>query len=455
MYTLQLYNSLTNSLQPFKPINANNVTMYVCGPTVYNYIHVGNARPIVVFDVLFRLLRFIYGNNNVVYATNFTDIDDKIMQQAKLENTSISNITTKYINYYYADVANLNILQPNFQPKATQYIANMQQLINTLLKNNYAYISNNTVYFNVKKFTNYGKISNNSMQNLLKGVRIEVAENKTNPLDFVLWKPSDANQEGWDFKEVNIYGRPGWHIECSAMIQALLGNTIDIHAGGKDLMFPHHENENAQSCCANNTTTLANYWLHNGFITVNGQKMSKSLGNFTTLNNLLQQYCGLTIKLALLSGNYRQSLDLSTNLLQQSSKAIAKFTKALQQFNSIANNSAYLQPNTSFINSLCTDLNTPKAIATLHQLVNTNTNASLGQFVFCANLLGLLPNTTNTTSVTSKLKISPAEIEQKIELRNLAKANKNFAKADEIRAELLTLGVKLIDTPTKTTWHTE
>ena len=367
---LQLFNSQTRQKQPFVARDPQRVTLYLCGPTVYNYIHIGNARSPVIFDCLVRLLQQDF--SNVVYARNITDIDDKINQAAQAAGESIYSYSERFTAAYLQDMAGLHTQPPSLQPKATEHIQPIIELIQRLLQRGYAYESEQHVLFSVTDMAQYGRLSNRSLQDMLAGARVEVAQYKRHPMDFVLWKPSSAQQPGWPSPWG--YGRPGWHIECTAMIQTHLGNSIDIHGGGSDLLFPHHENEWAQgTCCHEQPEAYVNYWLHNGMITLNGEKMSKSLGNVITLRSLLQHYPGELLRYALLSAHYRSTLDWSDSLLAQSRTNLDRFYTALRDTDAIAQDEQ-LMPTVDLrthpvTQALYDDLNTPKAIAELHQLV--------------------------------------------------------------------------------------
>jgi len=320
---LKISNTLTRSKEKFIPINEKNIRMYVCGPTVYDYPHVGNARPLIVFDLLFRLLSKIYPNSKVTYVRNITDIDDKIIEASNKSKISIQDLTSKVTKDFHDDCNYLGCLNPTIEPKATEHLNEMINLIKKLIQNDFAYESNGHVYFQVTKFKKYGNLSNKKIEELISGSRVEVSDNKKEPGDFVLWKPSKENEPSWDSPFGK--GRPGWHLECSAMSEKYLGNHFDIHGGGLDLIFPHHENEIAQSVCANNNEKFSNYWLHNGYVTVEKQKMSKSLGNFITINELKKNYNGQVVRLAMLSTHYTQPFDWNENILEASKKSLDKW----------------------------------------------------------------------------------------------------------------------------------
>ena len=434
---LKLYNTLTNKKEEFKAINPSHITMYVCGPTVYDFAHVGNARPVVVFDTLARLLRHDYGK--VTYARNITDIDDKIIAAAA--NGNIAEITEKFARHYEEDMSALNAEKPDIVPKATDYLDEMIVLISDLIAKGYAYEANDHVLFQVSKMDDYGELSGRKVEDLLAGARVDIAGYKREASDFVLWKPSSDAQPGWESPWGR--GRPGWHTECSAMIKKNFGETIDIHGGGQDLIFPHHENEIAQSKCAHGGRNLANYWLHNGYLTVSGEKMSKSQGNFVTVHDLLKEFIGggEDIRLCLLTAQYRQPVDFSRDGVIQAKKQLDKWYKITQGVEPTVVSDAVLD-------ALRDDLNTPKAIMELNQL-SKNENRK-GELLASAQLLGLLECTIEKRLMGS-LKINPEKIEDKILERTIAKMDENWKRADEIRDELNKLGIKLLDRPDGTT----
>ena len=434
---LKLYNTLTNKKEEFKAINPSHITMYVCGPTVYDFAHVGNARPVVVFDTLARLLRHDYGK--VTYARNITDIDDKIIAAAA--NGNIAEITEKFARHYEEDMSALNAEKPDIVPKATDYLDEMIVLISDLIAKGYAYEASEHVLFQVSKMDDYGELSGRKVEDLLAGARVDIAGYKREASDFVLWKPSSDAQPGWESPWGR--GRPGWHTECSAMIKKNFGETIDIHGGGQDLIFPHHENEIAQSKCAHGGRNLANYWLHNGYLTVSGEKMSKSQGNFVTVHDLLKEFIGggEDIRLCLLTAQYRQPVDFSRDGVIQAKKQLDKWYKITQGVEPTVVSDAVLD-------ALRDDLNTPKAIMALNKL-SKNENRK-GELLASAQLLGLLESTIEKRLMGS-LKINPEKIEDKILERTIAKMDKNWKRADEIRDELNKSGIKLLDRPDGTT----
>jgi len=434
---LKLYNTLTNKKEEFKAINPKHITMYVCGPTVYDFSHVGNARPVVVFDTLARLLRHDY--DKVTYARNITDIDDKIIEAAT--NGNIAEITEKFARHYEDDMSALNAEKPDIVPKATDYVDEMIALISDLITKGHAYEANEHVLFEISTMDDYGELSGRKVEDLLAGARVDIAGYKREASDFVLWKPSSDAQPGWESPWGR--GRPGWHTECSAMIKKNFGETIDIHGGGQDLIFPHHENEIAQSKCAHGGRNLANYWMHNGYLTVNGEKMSKSQGNFVTVHDLLKEFIGggEDIRLCLLTAQYRQPVDFSKGGVIQAKKQLDKWYKTTQGVEPTVVSDAVLD-------ALRDDLNTPKAIMELNQL-SKNENKK-GELLASAQLLGLLESTIEKRLMGS-LKINPEKIEDKILERTTAKMDKNWKRADEIRDELNKLGIKLLDRPDGTT----
>jgi len=444
-----LSNSLGNKKEKFVPINKDKIGMYVCGPTVYDNPHIGNARPLVVFDILFNVLKCKYGNNSVNYVRNITDIDDKIITSSIEKNISIEYLTKKITNIFHEDCNYLNCETPTHEPKATENISLMIEMINKLIKNKFAYEKNNHVYFEVNKFKDYGKLSNKNLDELIAGARVEVSENKKNPADFVLWKPSTENEPSWESPWGK--GRPGWHLECSVMSKKFLGNKFDIHGGGKDLIFPHHENEIAQSRCANENEVFANYWIHNGFITISSEKMSKSQGNILKIGDFKNKLSGQVLRLALISTHYKQPLDWSEKLLYECEKTINKWYE-----NYTVINKQVLIPD-EYLFPLYDDLNTPGYIANLHKLFEKSQNASIKDkeiFVSACNFVGLLKESKNTWNKfkQSKLKISENEIKQKIDERNNARKSKDYKTADKIRNELLDKGVLIEDKDDKTLW---
>ena len=454
--TIQLYNTQRGVKETFEPLDPERVTMYVCGPTVYNYIHIGNARPIVVFDVLFRLLRHVYPN--VVYARNITDVDDKINQAAAENNESIRALTDRYIALYHEDIAALNTLPPSIEPRATEHIPEMISMIQRLIDSGNAYVAEGHVVFDVGSMPDYGELSHRRLDDLLAGARVEVASYKRSPGDFVLWKPSSGDLPGWDSPWG--YGRPGWHLECSTMIEKHLGETIDIHGGGRDLIFPHHENERAQSQCCHNGKTFVRYWMHNGYITVSGEKMSKSEGNFFTLREILDQAPGEAVRFALLAGHYRSPLDWSPENLEQARSALDSLYTALDRAGETPEAS---EPDETFLAALQDDLNTPRAIAQLHELahrINKTEDAAKrarlgGTLRASADLMGILQQTPEQWfrwRPEGDAGLSDADIEALIEERLAARKNRDFERADAIRDQLQEAGIVLEDSAEGTRW---
>ncbi len=449
---LQIYDTFSNEKKLFEPIDPSNVRMYVCGPTVYDFPHVGNARPVIVFDLLFRLLRRIYGNDNVTYVRNITDVDDKIITAASENNEDIKSLTERTIKFFHDDADYIGALKPTFEPKATDYINDMIDIISSLIEKDYAYVSEDNVLFSASKFSKYGQLSGKNLEEMIAGSRVEVESFKRSSSDFVLWKPSKSSEPGWDSPWGK--GRPGWHIECSAMSEKLLGKNFDIHGGGQDLIFPHHENEIAQSECANNEK-FANFWLHNGFVNVEGNKMSKSEGNFVTVNQLKQKYQGEVIRLAMISTHYRQPLNWTENNLIECKKTLDKWYQLISENNFSFDNEKI---SSEVINALEDDLNTPKAISVLHQLYKdckSNDRNTVETFLSSANFLGMLMHTSSEwlSWGKEKLSIDEKQIELLISERKSARDNGNFDKADKIRNDLEHKGILLEDNEGKTTWR--
>ena len=423
----------------------NNIGMYVCGPTVYDDPHIGNARPIVIFDILFKVLKKRF--SNVTYVRNITDVDDKIIKSANEKNISISDLTENVIKSFNEDCNYLNCEDPSQQPKATEHIDLMIEMISELIKKGFAYENNKHVYFEVKKFEDYGKLSNKKLEDLIAGSRIEVSDNKKSSEDFVLWKPSLENEPSWDSPWGK--GRPGWHLECSAMSKKFLGNEFDIHGGGIDLIFPHHENEIAQSRCANDTKVFANYWLHNAFITMSNEKMAKSQGNILKIKDFRDKVSGQVLRLALISAHYKQPLDWNDKLLTDCQNTIDKWYNV------------YLPSNKDLddelLKPLYDDINTPGYIANLHQLfdkANKGNDEDKQIFNSACNFIGLLQETKEEWLNYKKVKadITEDEIKNKIDLRNKARADKDYTEADNIRDYLLDKGVLIEDKDGKTIW---
>lgn len=456
MTTIYLHNTLKRRKEEFKPIDASKVRMYVCGPTVYDRAHLGNAKTPVTFDVLYRLLRYIYGSAHVNYVSNITDVDDKILKKHQETGKPIREITEQTYQWYVDDMAKLNVLAPNHRPRATEYIGEMIELVKLLLANGHAYEAAGHVLFDVDSMPGYGSLSGRSMKEMLAGARIEVADYKKNPADFVLWKPSSPDQPGWDSPWG--YGRPGWHLECSAMSSKLLGNSFDIHGGGADLIFPHHENECAQSLCAHPGEKFANYWVHSGMLMVDGVKMSKSLGNFYLIDEVLEKAPAEALRLLFLGTHYHQPFNFTFEGLAQSKAVLDKFYNALLRVKKVA--AAPAEPDNRVVEALADDLNTPLAISCLHELANNLNKAETadeqarckGELLASADLLGLLWQDAESWFKGGENDTAAAAIEAKIAERAAAKKNKDYALADKIRNELKEQGILLEDTPQGTTW---
>ncbi|CAN7531803.1 cysteine--tRNA ligase [Devosia sp. LjRoot16] len=446
--TLKLHNTLTRAKEDFVPIDPNNVRMYVCGPTVYDYAHIGNARPVIVFDLLYRLLRHVYGAAHVTYVRNITDVDDKINARAVRDypglplNEAIRKVTEKTANQYFKDVAALGTLEPDHQPRATDHIPGMQSLITSLIGSRHAYEAAGEVLFDVGSMPDYGKLSGRNLDDNLAGARIAVEAHKKNPADFVLWKQSSPEEPGWESPWGR--GRPGWHIECSAMSERYLGQLFDIHAGGLDLIFPHHENEIAQSRCAHGTPAMANYWLHNGFLQVEGQKMSKSLGNFITISELLEtekfggrKWPGEVLRLAMLMTHYREPIDFSVKRLEEAEQKLRDWQRAAQA-------RPGTPPEPSVIAELTDDLNFHRASVALDAIArkaNRGTETAANCLAATLEFLGF----TTDGLLTAAAADAPDGVAEAVAARLAALNAKDFAKADTIRAQLLTQGVQLMD----------
>ncbi|MDH3741615.1 MAG: cysteine--tRNA ligase [Hyphomicrobiales bacterium] len=444
--TLKLYNTLTRQKQNFVPIDAANVRMYVCGPTVYDYAHIGNARPVIIFDVLYRLLRHIYGASAVKYVRNITDVDDKINARAAEEhpdlplNEAIAKVTSETTQQFHEDIAALGVLPPDVEPTCTGHIPQMIDMIKVLIDKGNAYAAEGHVLLDVGSIASYGELSRRSLDEMIAGARVEVAPYKKNPADSVLWKPSTDEQPGWDSPWGR--GRPGWHIECSAMAKQHLGEVFDIHGGGIDLVFPHHENEVAQSRSAHGTSTMANIWMHNGFLQVEGAKMSKSEGNFLTIHGLLQQWPGEVLRFNMLRTQYRQPIDWTERGLEESSDTLRNWTRDV---NVAETTPAFAEP---VIEALGDDLNTPLAIARIHELDPVERAATL-------NALGFAGNLADPREAT----VDAGAIGNLIAARSAARADKNWAESDRIRDELGDMGIQLKDAKNpdtgeiETTWE--
>ncbi len=452
---IRIFNTLKKEIQDFIPLEKKHVKVYVCGPTVYDKIHIGNARPLVVFDVLVRLLKSNF--EKVTYVRNITDVDDKINNKSSETGIPINELTKETIKYFQNDCLSLQNILPDIEPKATDHINEMIEMIKVLIEKDFAYESSGNVMFKINKYKDYGLLSKRTLDEMIAGSRIEIADYKKNPGDFILWKPSSNDLPGW--KSPWGRGRPGWHIECSAMSKKYLGKTFDIHGGGIDLVFPHHENEIAQSCCANETEIMAKYWIHNGYVNIEHKKMSKSLKNFVTISDLLEEFNGEIIRYFLLQTHYRAPLNYRHEYLNESKTSLSRLYRAVEglEVNGI--------PDEEIIKSLKNDLNTPKAIARSHYLAENANKGSkeAGQLLKnSSKLLGLLENDSENwlkgvsdesslTLVSQKLSIE--QIEVFIKNRRIAKENKNYELADKIRDELLNQGVVLEDNLDETNWR--
>ncbi len=455
---LVLHNTRTGRREPFEPLDPRRVTLYVCGPTVYNVIHIGNARPVVVFDVLYRLLRREYPK--VVYARNLTDVDDKIIQAAQAEGVPIEEITERYARAFHEDAEALGALPPTLEPRATENIDAMIAMIEALIQRGCAYEAEGHVLYHVPALPDYGALSHRTLEDMIAGARVEVESYKRHPADFVLWKPSAPHEPGWASPWGR--GRPGWHTECAAMIHRHLGPAIDIHGGGQDLVFPHHENERAQARCAHPDQDFVRYWVHNGYITVRGEKMSKSLGNFFTVREILAHFPGEAVRYALLSGHYRKPLDWSPDLAAQAKASLDRLYQALVD-------AEHVEPEPAGVPeavraALEDDLNTPQALSALHELATAlNRAASAGEkarakgaLLAGAELLGLLqrdPTAWFRWRPAGEGGLSDQEIEALIAERAAARKSRDFARADAIRDQLQAAGVQLLDTPQGTRWR--
>ncbi len=448
MTNLKISNTLTRTKELFKPIDSKNITMYACGPTVYDSPHVGNARSLVIFDLLFRVLKKLYGEKNVTYVRNITDIDDKIIDIAKEKKLQIDQVTTNITKEFHLACNLLNCLKPTFEPKATEHVNEMIKMTESLIKKGFAYVNEDHVYFAISTYKNYGKLSNKKPNDLKAGKRVEISNLKKNPLDFVLWKPSEENDPGWNSPWGR--GRPGWHLECSVMSEKYLGKIFDIHGGGLDLIFPHHENEIAQTCCNNSNEKMANYWVHNGFLNMGKEKMSKSLGNIISINSAIEEYNGQVVRLALLSSHYRQPLDWNKDLLEQQKKTLNKWYSLYQD-------QIYLEKSNDCFDYLLDDLNTPGYISKLHELYN---DASKGDenkknsFNNACRLIGIFnENEIKWNKYKKKsVKLTEKSIMVKINERLVAREKGDFELADKIRNELDQEGVLIEDKKNKTEW---
>jgi len=455
---MKIFNTHSGKKEDFIPINPEHIKIYACGPTVYNYAHIGNARMAVVFDTLVRVLRDVYPK--VTYVSNITDIDDKIIDAANELKVPIEEITNKYTNIYNEDMSKLLVMAPDIQPKATEYIPEMIALINDLIDKNHAYEKEGHVLFHVPSYENYGSLSKRNREEQIAGSRVEIAPFKKDPADFVLWKPSNDKQPGWDSPWG--YGRPGWHTECSAMSEKTLGLPFDIHGGGRDLTFPHHENEIAQSCCSsadiNNPNSYVNYWMHNGFVTVNGEKMSKSLGNISLVKDLTDSNHGEVVRLALLSSHYRQALDWNEKVIHQSRRLLDKLYNLLNEIKEIEP-SKDLSLSDSFISPLLDDLNTPGLIANLnkmikdfHSISENELPAFKNNLIRATSLIGVCQSSYEDWLSVINENIDEEKINILIAERLEAKKIKDFERADQIRQELLDMNIEIKDHQHGTDW---
>ena len=446
---IALYNTLTRHKDAFTPIDPDNVRMYVCGPTVYDTAHIGNARPVVVFDMLFRLLRHVYGEDHVTYVRNITDVDDKINARAAERGISIRELTDETTAIYHADMDALGALRPTIEPRATEHIGAMLEMIGTLINKGHAYAAEGHVLFAVDSMDDYGKLSGRSIEDMIAGARVEVAPYKRNPMDFVLWKPSKEGEPSWPSPWGE--GRPGWHIECSAMSEKHLGDMFDIHGGGIDLAFPHHENEIAQSRCAHGNEAMAKVWMHNGFVQVEGEKMSKSLGNFTTVHDLIDKYPGEAIRLALILTHYTKPFNWTAD-------GVRDAKKMLDQWYALTADVEASEPDPAVVAALADDLNTPKAIAELHGLrakaQGGDREAAAALKASLQSLIGVLmqsPEDWAAWRAKDAAEVDEAAIQALVDERLEARNNKDFAKSDALRDKLAAMGVVLKDSKNKET----
>ena len=455
--TIQLHDTRRGQKLPFEPLHDGKVTMYLCGPTVYNYAHIGNARPAVVFDLLARVLRRRY---DLIFARNFTDVDDKINEASIESGKPIDEITAKYMTAYNEDMAALGVLPPDIEPRATQHIEDMVAMIEALVESGHAYEADGHVLFDVTSYGDYGALSKRDLREMIAGARVEVAPYKKSPQDFVLWKPSTPELPGWDSPWGR--GRPGWHIECSAMAAKHLGDTIDIHAGGQDLVFPHHENELAQSRCAHGGADFARYWVHNGFLSMDQEKMSKSLGNVVLVHDLIKTVPGEVIRLALLSAHYRQPLDWSRDTLKAARRMLDRLYGAIRGIEVPAALRDAAEPPEALVAALEDDINTPKAMAEFFALAKALNKASDAEekrrlaavMLATGDLMGLLQSDSEEWFAGDiEGELAAEEIEALIEKRNAARAAKDFATADAVRDQLTAAGIRIEDGPSGTTWR--
>jgi len=436
MTQIRLYNSKTRRKEEFTPLKKENVRMYVCGPTVYDRAHLGNARPVVVFDILFRLLREVFGAENVTYARNFTDIDDKINARSLATGRSISEITEETITWYLDDMRELSTLDPNLMPRATLYISQMIEMSNNLIKKGHAYVAEGHVLFDVDSCPDYGVLSGRAIEDMIAGSRVEIAPYKRNPLDFVLWKPSSGETPGWESPWG--FGRPGWHIECSAMVQEHFGESFDIHGGGNDLIFPHHENEIAQSKCAHPGGSFAQFWIHNEMLQVEGKKMSKSLDNFFTVRDLLNDGIpGEVVRFVLLSTHYGKPMDWTQ-------KKVRDATLTLRKWHALVENVSPALLDDVILQNVSNDLNTPGALARMHELAKSG---SVELLLSAGQFLGLLSPDEHWWFPKEPDNTVKDKVESLLALRTKAKVNRDFLKADLIRSQLLDAGIEVVDQP--------
>jgi cysteinyl-tRNA synthetase len=462
---LKLYDTLSREKRVFVPLDSSNVRMYVCGPTVYDFAHIGNARPVIVFDVLFRLLRHIYGEQHVTYVRNITDVDDKINARAAEEypdlplNEAIRKVTEKTDKQFHEDVAALGCLPPTVEPRATEHVAEMRTLIERLMGSGHAYVADNHVLFDVPLMPDYGQLSKRPLDEMIAGARVEVAPYKEHPQDFVLWKPSKPGEPAWPSPAgITAPGRPGWHIECSAMSWRYLGEVFDIHGGGIDLVFPHHENEIAQTRCAFDTPVMANYWMHNGFLQVEGEKMSKSLGNFVTIHELLRDWPGEALRLNMLRTHYRQPIDWTLRSLEESKKILDGWYEIVGYTENVFD----VQQDVEVVAALCDDLNTPSALSRLHAIAHeVRVSSGLRQIELKRNLkascsiLGVLGHG-RRDYLESDPRVTVVDMDKVTKLiadRAAARGRKDFKESDRIRDELAAIGIILKDTKDGTSWE--
>jgi cysteinyl-tRNA synthetase len=462
---LRLYDTLTREKRSFMPLDPKNVRVYVCGPTVYDFAHIGNARPVIVFDVLFRLLRHVYGNDHVTYVRNITDVDDKINERAARDfpglplNEAIRKVTEQTEKQFHADVDALGCLRPSFEPRATEHIAEMRDIIERLVQGGFAYVAEDHVLFSPQAMNaansilpRYGALANRSLDEMIAGARVDVAPYKRDATDFVLWKPSKPDEPSWPSPAgIHVEGRPGWHVECSAMAWKHLGQNFDIHGGGIDLVFPHHENELAQTCCAFHQGRMANYWMHNGFLQVEGDKMSKSIGNFVTIRDLLADWPGEVLRLNMLKTHYRSPMDWTLKGLEESART-------LDDWYWVAADLEGEQPSPSVVHALSDDLNTPQMIAELHALRNgaaSGNERERKQFAASLRLLGFLSQSADQWKQRKQQAsgVDVKQIEGLISERTAARGRKDFKESDRIRDELAAMGIVIKDLKEGTTWE--